>query len=500
MAGALARGWSFLRTIRARLTLWYLAILAVTLVAFSAFLYVSLTHVLRATHEQDLLLESAEVAADLEQSKAPGRLTDLPSVPQSDAAVSVFDASGERMLGANVDDPPKVPDSVLTAAARGELSYQRLPKAGGGKWGVLTVPVKEDGQVVAVISLARPQDSVDANLAAFGKTLLVAIPLTLLLALAGGLFLAQRALNPIDRVTREAERFGTGDLSLRFNLDGPPDEVVRLAATFDRMLARIEQAFLRERQFTADASHELRTPLALLLSRTDLALERPREAGEYRETLAQIRQDLAGLNRLLNELLLLARAEAGREQLTLESLSLGDLAADVVGAMQPLAESRGVRLSCAARTRSAIAGDQMKLTQLLINLVDNAVKFTPAGGAVTVHARRRGGWAEIQVTDSGSGIPPADLPHVFERFYRVDKARSPAEGGSGLGLTISQWIAQAHGGGISATSRLGEGSTFVVRLPIKETAGTLDAKEGRQPLERELAAQPLHAGLGRVRS
>jgi heavy metal sensor kinase len=460
----LGRASSGLRTIRARLTLWYLAILALTLLAFSAFLYLNLSRVLRSNHDQDLLQESSEVSAALEEHKPPGKLSTLASTPDSDAMVVIYDASGERILAANDESPPLAPGGALSQAAHGETVYGVLPKP-GGSWRTLTLPVMENGEIVAILSLARPRDSIDATLGGFGETLLVAVPLTLLLALAGGLFLASRALSPIDRVTRAAERFSGSDFSPRLNLPGPPDEVVRLAATFDRMLGRIEKAFLRERQFTADASHELRTPLALLMIRADLALQRPRNADDYRDALAQIRQDAMGMSRLLNDLLLLARADAGREPLTLEPLALNDIVPDIVAGMLPLAEARGVQLNCLGKQSITVEADQTKLTQLVVNLMDNALKFTPAGGSISVVLRRRDPWAEIEVSDTGMGIPAQHRAHVFERFYRVDEARSRAEGGTGLGLTICRWIAKAHGGDISIESREGEGSKFTVRLP-----------------------------------
>jgi heavy metal sensor kinase len=256
-----------------------------------------------------------------------------------------------------------------------------------------------------------------------------------------------------------------------------PDEVGRLAATFNRMLDRLERSFARQRQFTADASHELRTPLAMLTSEAELALSRERTADEYRQALSSVRSDADRMTRLVNELLLLARAEAGQEQLELEPLALDELAADVVEAMQPLAETRGVRLERGCLEAVRVRGDQSRLTQLLVNLVDNGLKYTPAGGRVTVSVGPEDGQAVLRVADNGPGIAAEHLPHLFERFYRVDKARSRAAGGTGLGLAISRWIVEAHGGQVSVASQTGAGTTFTVQLPrlVAERAQMRDA-------------------------
>lgn len=210
----------------------------------------------------------------------------------------------------------------------------------------------------------------------------------------------------------------------------------RLAATFDQMLDRLEAAFQRQRQFTADASHELRTPLALIASQIDLALERPRPADAYRAVLASLRDDTTRLSQLLSELLTLARADAGYVTLDAEPLDLATLVEDVVVAMQPLARTAGIALGQRAEESVRVVGDQTRLTQLLVNLIDNGLKYTPVGGSVTVAVGRVDQRAFVSVGDTGEGIPPEHLPHLFERFYRVDTARDRAAGGAGLGLAI----------------------------------------------------------------
>jgi heavy metal sensor kinase len=311
---------------------------------------------------------------------------------------------------------------------------------------------------------------VDATLRQLALLLAVAVPFTLLVASVGGLFLAGRALDPIDRITRAAAAISADDLSRRLNFRGSRDEIGRLASTFDRMLDRLDRAFRRQRQFTADASHELRTPLTMLASQIDVALERKRTPAEYEELLRSLREDAARMTQLVSELLTLARADAGQQLLTKENLDLSDLVGSVVPAMQPLAAQRGLQLTEDIQAHPSVSGDQTRLTQLLINLVDNALRYTPEGGTVKVSVGRDQEWAVLRVHDTGVGIAAEHLPHLFERFYRADPARARADGGSGLGLAIAQWVSQAHGGQISVDSELGRGSTFSVRLPLVHVA------------------------------
>jgi len=460
-ARALVRvAWAHRRTIRARLTLWYVALLALILCAFCAFLYFSLSRTLHDETDR-ALADAARGALDtLDVRDGVAHLGDTPA----GTIVVLADAQG-RPLNANVPTTALAP---LAASARAAHAGPQLTTVSlqGTEWRVLSQPLASGGQAAAVLQVARPEQGIEDALDRLLLLMGLAVPLTLALAIAGGLFLASRALGPIDRITRTAGRIGAADLSRRLALPASPDEVGRLAATFDAMLDRLEEAFARQRRFTADASHELRTPLALLSSRAEVALDRPRTPAEYRATLTGVRDDAARLTQLLAELLTLARADRGQEALAREPVALADLVADTLAALAPLAEERGIVLAADALAPCVILGDQTRLTQLLINLVDNAVKYTPAGGQVTVQLARDAATALLAVTDTGIGIAPEHLPRLFERFYRADTARSRGAGGAGLGLAIADWIARAHGGQIAVASAVGSGSTFSVRLPL----------------------------------
>lgn len=464
--------------IRVRLTLWYVALLALILFAFSGFLYISLSRGLREQQEATLRAAAAQLQTSVDFENGRPRLGGVAGQLPPDVAVALYDPKGQLLL----DGAPRWAASPLAGArgqaARGEVTFATVQQGTDEAWRVLIVPVQENGRTVAVLEVGRPEDELRAALGQLLLLMGLAVPATLVLAAGGGLFLAQRALSPIDRITRLARRIGAEDLSRRVGMVSSNDEVGRLAETFDAMLERLESAFQRERQFTADASHELRTPLSVITSQVDVTLERPRSAREYQEALRVVGGEAERMRRLVSELLILARADSARERLELEPQSVDELACEVAEELQPLARARGIRLGLGRVEPAVVMGDQTRLMQLLFNLTDNAIKYTPAGGNVTISVERRGGSVALAVADSGIGIAAPHLPHLFERFYRVDKARSRSEGGAGLGLAICDWIARAHGGRIEVASAPGRGSIFTVHLPL---AADRRGQDGPQP-------------------
>ncbi len=472
-------------SIRVRLTLWYVALLAVILVAFSIGLYLTLARNLREEMDITLSTEAERLTSSLDVEDGTPRLGEGPDNLRIGTVAALYDGTGGRLLAYDPRQPlPAVPEAV-SQAVQGRRTFVTAPLSDGTEWRILTIPIAENGFQIGILQVGRPVAEVDTTLRQLAVLLALAVPFTLLVASVGGLFLAGRALDPIDRITRAAAAIGAQDLSLRLNFRGSRDEVGRLAATFDRMLDRLDRAFRRQRQFTADASHELRTPLTMLASQIDVALERKRTPGEYQELLRSLRDDAARMTQLVSELLTLARADAGQQLLATEELELNELVRSVVETMQPLAVQSGVSLTWHAEAHVWVSGDQTRLTQLVINLVDNALRYTPSGGSVTLSVTADGGWADVRVEDTGVGIAAEHLPHLFERFYRADPARAQAEGGAGLGLAIAHWIAQAHAGQIAVRSELGRGTTFDVRLPV-----TSHPSSGSDATESEpLAAQ-----------
>jgi heavy metal sensor kinase len=458
----LRRGWwDALGSIRVRLTLWYVLLLALILAGFCTFIYLRLSRDLFSEADGLLLDEARGLSSALQnggEANVSGLLSD---VPAGTIAVLSEPSSG-RVLVTQSGSTQAVSDlRNMVARSDSATAVQSLALAGDSTWRVVTMHVASGG-TTWIVRVARSDRDVQAALRQLVVQMALGVPIVLLVAVASGLFLAGRALDPIDAITRTAGQIGAEDLGKRLGTAGR-DEVGRLAATFDGMLDRLEQAFQQQRQFTADASHELRTPLAMLMSQIDIALERSRSPHQYEETLRSLREDVAELSRLVSELLMLARAEAGQEPLACDQLNLADIASGVVTSMEPLACTRQVRLVTAHSQDAQLRGDETRLLQLTINLVDNAIKYTPPGGTVTVTTRSEPGWAILEVADTGPGIQPEHRERIFERFFRADSARSRGNG-TGLGLAISRWIAEAHGGDIRLTGGSAGGSTFCVRL------------------------------------
>ncbi|HTD77004.1 MAG TPA: histidine kinase dimerization/phospho-acceptor domain-containing protein, partial [Chloroflexota bacterium] len=331
-------------SIRVRLTLWYVALLAVILLLFSGALYLSLSRSLRQEMDLTLSNEAERLIAAIDFGGGAVHLGEGPDNLRIGTVAALYDATGQRLLAYDPRQPQPPLPQALSTAAQGGQTFVTAALQDGTEWRVLTTPVTQNGVQIAILQVGRPVAQVDATLRQLAVFLGLALPVTLLVASAGGMFLAGRALGPIDRITRAAAAIGAEDLSRRLNFRGR-DEVGRLAATFDRMLDRLDQAFRRQRQFTADASHELRTPLTMLASQVDVALARDRTPGEYQELLASLREDAARMSRLVSELLTLARADAGQQLLNREEVDLAELAHNVVEAMQPLAVQGGVGLT-----------------------------------------------------------------------------------------------------------------------------------------------------------
>lgn len=460
----------FFRSVRLRLTLWYVLLLAVILAVFSAGVYLALRRSL-----YDNLDESIEARAEVllpVVSYEDGRPTfddaDVPGDPEGEQFARVFDSSGVVTFdNSAASDTAPIDDGAVSAALGGRSTTHRID-AGDQPLRLRTVPITRGSgfEIVGALEVGLSEEDVRETLRILLLVIAVAYPLTLVVASAGGVFLAGRALSPIDRLTRLARTITAQDLSRRLELDLPDDEVGRLGRTFDEMIARLDGAFRRQRQFTADASHELRTPLTAIKGQTEVALQRERDPPEYREVLNSINGEVDRMIRLVGSLLTLARADAGQIPLVREPVDLGDAVAGAVDHIRPAATEKGVSLKIDAGPEVKIPADEDLLLQLWLNLLDNAVKYTPTGGEVTVRWDLDGQHAAVRIADTGIGIPSEQLLRIFDRFYRIDPARSRAEGGAGLGLSISRWIAEAHGGSIEVASEPDAGSTFTVRLPL----------------------------------
>jgi heavy metal sensor kinase len=288
----------------------------------------------------------------------------------------------------------------------------------------------------------------------------------LALGFGGGWWLTTRAIRPVEVISAAASRISAGNLSERIATAEPDNEIGRLAEVLNRTFARLEAAFTRQKQFTADAAHELRTPLAVLISEAQTALARERGAAEYRESLETTLETAQRMRRLTESLLELARFDAGHESLHREKFDLAQTTRERVELLRPIAAQRDIQIHCELAP-TVCEGDSERLAQVITNILANAIHYNRDGGEIRILTASEGDASVLAVSDTGVGIASEELPHVFERFYRADKSRSRAEGSSGLGLAISKAIVEAHGGDISVHSELGTGTTFTVRLPSK---------------------------------
>ncbi len=341
---------------------------------------------------------------------------------------------------------------------RGQI---RTVNAGGGPVRVLTASIR-----VGAIQIGAPLASFYEMLDAFLWTAVLLSPVLLLLAGAGGYWMSRRALQPVDEITRTAQTIGEKDLSRRLPRRGVGDELDRLSETLNAMFSRLESSFERIARFTADASHELRTPVAVIRATAELARNKPRSDREYEQALDTILAESEHTSALIEDLLLLARADAGADEWASEPFDLRQAIRNVCVEARVLADAGNIKLMAETSAEALVEADARAIHRLLLILLDNAIKHTGQGGSVRVSARVDGGWALAAVQDTGTGIAAQDLPHIFERFYRASKDRSRSNGGAGLGLAIAQWIAGQHGGMITAESVPGSGSTFILRLPI----------------------------------
>jgi heavy metal sensor kinase len=456
------------RSIRLRLTLWYVLLIAIILACFSAGIYLTLRHNLYANLNDSLEARANDLLPLVRYEGTRPTLSASVSADSPDLGeqfVRVYDASGQVTF----DDSGEagavpVDREALQRALTGGTDTHGV-SVNGEPFRVRVVPIEQNGRLAGALEVGRAAADESDTLNTLLLILGTAYPVTLAVASLGGIFLASRALSPIDKLTRLAHRISAEDLSQRLDLQLPDDEVGRLARTFDEMIARLDEAFRRQRQFTADASHELRTPLTAVKGQVEVALQKERSSEAYREVLQTVNEQVDRLIRMVGSLLTLARADAGQIPIAFELVSLADLVGAAVEQVHPMAEKRGLELGVAPGPSVVLQADEDLLLQLLLNLLDNAIKYTPSRGQVTAGWTADDTQIELWVRDTGAGIGPEHLPHIFDRFYRADKARSRAEGGVGLGLSICRWIAQAHGGSISVESAPREGSTFTARLP-----------------------------------
>ncbi len=453
--------------VRVRLTLWYVLLSGLLLGAFGLFQYLQ---------TRQALLESVDTALEVAVSQALGSVDMENGAPafqvteqfplasrlmlQSDFAVRLLRVDGREV--------ERLGDATFPADAPLQTGFVTLGQ-GEEAWRVYTRPVLDtQGRTQGWIQAAQSLEAVNQTLARLATRFLLTLPLALLLMGVIGVFLADRALRPIDRITRTAATISAGTLTRRIGYQGPDDELGRLAHTFDQMLDRLEDFFRREQRFVSDAAHELRTPLTVLKGQMEVTLARPRKPSEYQRVLQSLLEQVDRLIRLSNALLFLSRADQQQVDWQPARVNLSDVLAAILEQLQPLADERRLTVQAELPPVLPAWGDPDYLTRLFLNVLDNAIKYTPEGGLIQVQAERSAAALQVRIHNSGPGLPPETLRHLFDRFYRADASRDRTAGGAGLGLAIAREIVLLHKGDIRAESAPGKGVTFFITLPVPD--------------------------------
>jgi heavy metal sensor kinase len=451
---------SVLKSIKFRLTLWYLAAIVVLLVVFGTVAYYLLSKNLYRNLDESLRARVIELEGSI---RIEGRQVQFEQ--KVNELVMIYDADGVLLqrLGPNVAFSNI--DKTVEQALFGKSSFVSASTPNGPDVRLYAAPFNVDSRTRIALVVGRLPNDILSMLAIFRMVILNSSILVVILTGIGGMFLADRTLKPVERIADIARGIGESDLSRRIDVE-TDDELGRLASTLNGMIARLEEAFKKQRQFVADASHELRTPLAVIQAESSLVLDKNRSQGEYRRSLELVAQEVDYMSDIVAKLLVLARSDAGCEPLDLQDVNIADLLSELSQDIEALAQEKGLRFSVGPMDNLTVRGDRLKLRQLFLNILDNAIRYTPSGGLISSSLVRRDGNAVASVVDSGIGIPAEDLPFIFDRFYRVDKARTYAEGGTGLGLSIAVSIAKVHGGEIEVESQVGGGTTFRVVLPL----------------------------------
>lgn len=507
MRDLLRRRWT--PGLRIQLTLLYTAVFALLLLLCGFMLYAALQASLSAGIDTTLQLRAQQIAAGITSDgdnisiqdvtgELPGLIGQTPATHttrqqglQSDITLSilirVLDPQAHTFYVSPAFQTLTVPSASVTQPLHGAVWLGTVPAHHGQAVRLYSMALKANGTTFGILQVGESLAQLHATLQSVVIALLIIDPFVLLLSACGSYWLAKRAFRPMLHLTRTAREINAGDLHRRVPLPQARDEVYDLALTLNGMIARLDQAFTQQRRFVADASHELRTPVTAIRSMTDIALDNEHSLEECRGVLSGVNAEAERLGLLINDLLALARADEAQLPLDHEPVRLDLLAVDIVATMEPLALARGITLQVQTPESVTIVGDTARLIQMMMELVENALTYTNADGTITLIVGQEGTQACLKVCDTGIGITSADAAHIFERFYRADPARSRAAGGSGLGLSIVDWIVSVHHGSIAVESQVGQGATFTVTLPLAPSQPEQSLNEHCSPVLSKVA-------------
>ena len=482
----------YFRSLRFKLTLWYVLILGILLISFSSFLYFTLSKSLY--RDTDVKLRSlAELIAS--ESASPLSKFGFGNIDQALAAsmnlkpigkfIQVLDETGK--IGRKSDNlrDIQLPISLnaLRNASKGLITFETDRSFGNASLRIITFPVIENNHIARIVQVASSLEDVEDALNTLFIILMIAVPFALMVASLGGQFLANKALKPVDNITQTARMITSQNLNQRIKSPKVRDEISRLIETLNEMISRLDQSFRQIKQFSTDASHELKTPLTILKGEVEVTLRRKRNSDEYEQTLRSNLEEINRMSQIVDDLLFLSRADIGGIRLNKEEINLTEILNEVIFQMNILAQAKNIRIETSNHHGDIhIFGDALRIRELFLNLIENGIKYTEDGGSIHITFikdnlphdksspdRTEGEQKEfvrIIVSDTGIGIAEEDQERIFDRFFRVDKARSRDQGGSGLGLSICKWIVEAHHGEITIESEIEKGSSFIVKLPL----------------------------------
>jgi len=452
------------RSVRVRLTLWYVGVMLVVLGVYAAAIY-SFVRDNSSQLLDERLHDDFDWASDMLAQRPDGSIAPYDETGEGDSPwLQVFDLNGELLwFTPESRRYPIAEKDVLVAKPDAEVvTVPQDPPfrvmSGGAKIGDRPV----------IVQVARSEGSIIQDLRQLQYILLLGLPIAVVASGLGGYILARRALTPVERMAERARLINAERLNDRLPVDNPSDELGRLASVFNDTLSRLQLSFDQMRRFTADASHELRTPLTAMRSVGEVGLRGRRDEAAYREIIGSMLEEVDRLALLVDRLLTLSRADTGKAQLSLEVVDVPELASQVAEQLGVLAEEKGQSIQVECSAVPSWVGDRIVLRQALMNLVDNAIKYSPSGGRIEISVSQAPEGTILEVADTGPGIPPDLQSRIFDRFYRVDEARSRENGGTGLGLAIAKWAVEVNGGRLTLEPPKGAGSRF--RITLTQTA------------------------------
>jgi heavy metal sensor kinase len=454
------------RSVRVRLTLWHVGFMLLVLGVYASVVY-TIVRDNSSRLMDERLHDDFDWASDMLAQRPDGTIAPYDETGEGDSPwLQVWSLDGHLLYDTPEARRNPVPKSDrLADAAKGEDHVVTVPEV-NPPYRVMSGGARIGGRPV-VVQVARSEGPVAQNLQQLINILLLGLPFAIAVAGFGGYLLARRALAPIDRMSERARSINAERLNDRLPVDNPDDELGRLALVFNETLTRLESSFDQMRRFTADASHELRTPLTAIRSVGEVGLRGRRDETAYREIIGSMLEEVDRLALLVDRLLMLSRADTGQANLSIDVVDIPQLAEEIADHLSVLAEEKSQTINVRFDMVPRWLGDRMVLRQALLNLVDNAIKYSPAGGAIDVRVAQLQDSTTIDVADSGSGIPPELQSRIFDRFYRVDKARSRDNGGTGLGLAIAKWAVEVNGGRLTLEPATA-GSRFRITLPTTD--------------------------------